>query len=171
MQNKTYSLPKLTPLRVLLICGISALLGFEASQLHQNHLTFVIAVGSSMHPTLPDGTIYEGVKPNHLERGDIVTLIDDQNNSIVKRIIGLPGDKIQLSDGQLWMNGHLLQEPYLPKGTFTKPLVYGTNIVAGADEYIVMGDNRQVSYDSRAFGPVQKKQITHKVNIYTLAPK
>lgn len=144
-------------------------------------MSFVIAVGKSMTPTLPDGAIYQAKAPKNLERGDIVTVNDNEGiqlrnapvktESIVKRIVGLPGDTLCITNGQVYLNGKLLYEPYLTKGTSTKTLSWGNEIKAGKGEFIILGDNRAVSCDSRAFGPVNVSQITSKLDIYTLEPK
>jgi signal peptidase I len=95
------------------------------------------------------------------QRGDVVVFQapDQPQNDRVKRVIGLPGDKVEVrSDGTVYVNGQQLEEPYLPphhsgtSGTWTVP----------EDEYFVMGDNRSVSYDSREGGPVPRSNIIGK---------
>lgn len=172
--------------KVILVAGICCLLSAVVGATVGVHflkprMAFVITMGKSMVPTLPDGAIYQSVLPKHLERGDIVTVNDDEGvqlknapvktESIVKRIIGLPGETLTITNGQVYLNGKLLNEPYLVKGTITKTLSWGNEIKAGKDEFIILGDNRAVSCDSRAFGPINVAQITSKLDIYTLAPK
>ena len=75
---------------------------------------------------------------------------------LIKRVIGLPGDRISASGGHVYIDGELLLEPYLPKGTDTTS--FGPLIVPAGDVW-VMGDNRGNSLDSRVFGPIPVKTI------------
>lgn len=81
-------------------------------------------------------------------RGDIIVLVNPQDPSIdlVKRVIGLPGETLQIVDGHVYINGHLLIEPYIkqPWGGTTP------RITIPPDRYFVMGDNRTNSLDSRS---------------------
>lgn len=135
--------------------------------------------GSSMEPTLHTGdavfvemiSIYTG----NLDRGDIVTIdakgMDGYTHeeNLIKRIIGLPGETIKIADGNVYINGQLLDESdYLPAGTKTYVGAEGKargyeEITLGPDEYYCMGDNRGGSNDSRRLGPFKKKQIEAKV--------
>ncbi len=91
------------------------------------------------------------------QRGDVIVLrypLNQQRNYI-KRIIGLSGETLQLKEGKLYINARLMREPYLneaPQGN------YGPFTVP-ADSVFVMGDNRNNSEDSRAFGPLKKELI------------
>jgi signal peptidase I len=134
--------------------------------------SFYIPSGS-MEPTLQIGDrIIVDKLSYHLHdvhRGDIVVfarppLEDQAYADLVKRVIGLPGETISSRDGQVYINGKLLAEPWLPKVdqgvTGTLPgdpneqfnLPGPVKIPAG--EYFVMGDNRTDSEDSRFFGPI-----------------
>lgn len=103
-------------------------------------------------------------------RGDIVVFRYPRNPQeyFIKRIIALPGEKVQIKDGSVYLynqanpQGIRLEETYLPAGDRT----YGLNeeiITLGDGEYYVLGDNRNSSKDSRSFGPLDKKLITGKV--------
>jgi len=76
----------------------------------------------------------------------------------VKRIVGVPGDIVEVISGQVWVNGAPLAEPYLDplhtRGRMSRPPV-----MLGADEYFVMGDNRDNSNDSRRIGPIRREMI------------
>jgi len=103
------------------------------------------------------------------ERGDIVVfetppkaaeLCPGPGGVFVKRLIGLPGDEIEIRDGQLYVNAEPLEEPYVYGGEV------GVNfgpVTVGEGEYFLMGDNRYQSCDSREFGTVPRESITSRV--------
>ena len=135
--------------------------------------------GSSMEPTLYSGdavfvemiSVYTG----NFDRGDIVTIDAkgmegySHDENLIKRIIGLPGETIKIADGNVYINGQLLDESdYLPADTKTYVGMEGQSrgydeITLGPDEYYCMGDNRGGSNDSRRMGPFKKSQIDAKV--------
>jgi len=104
------------------------------------------------------------------ERGDIIVFRYPKNPQeyFIKRVIGLPGEKIQVKDGQVYVynnehkDGLALQEPYLAEATKTYSLTDEATSL-GNDEYFVFGDNRNSSKDSRSFGPVNKSFIIGQV--------
>lgn len=75
---------------------------------------------------------------------------------LIKRVIGLPGDRVEGRDGHVYINGELLVEPYLPKGTVTS--TFGP-VTVPPGRVFVMGDNRGDSLDSRVFGPIPESHI------------
>ena len=81
-------------------------------------------------------------------------------------MIALPGEKLLIRDGHVYINGHLLDEPYLPEVWTTlnnpAPWSVGDGAVIPANEYFVMGDNRNRSQDSRIFGPIGRDRIDGK---------
>lgn len=79
---------------------------------------------------------------------------------LVKRVIGLPGNVISSQHCQVLINGKVLPEPFLPKGTCTKSIA-PQRVPRGT--YFVMGDNRSDSYDSRYFGPIKASSIVGRV--------
>ena len=99
------------------------------------------------------------------ERGDIVIFKypDDESQNFVKRVIGIPGDVIQISNGHVYVNGEQLEENYLrePMNNDGEELTY----VVPADSYFMLGDNRNNSEDSRfaGVGIVKEKNITGSV--------
>lgn len=118
----------------------------------------------SMDPTLKVGDRIVATQPlldvfipgPRVERGDIVTFKDDEgwltipNSSIVKRVIGLPGDVVEgTEDGDIIVNGELLDEPYLPEGVPGTDFPFYVEVPEG--RMWVMGDNRTESADSRWF--------------------
>ena len=79
---------------------------------------------------------------------------------IIKRIIGLPGESVAYIDGKLYINEKAAQDKYA-----LSDMEDFEEVKLAGDEYFVMGDNRKVSQDSRAIGPVKKSQILGKTNI------
>lgn len=128
--------------------------------------------GPSMEPTLQnnDQIFVEKIsKYFKIERGDIVTIDeaedDHPHNLLIKRVIGLPGEKIEINNGVVYINDQELMEEYLPNGVVTtaNPEMEHSSEILGEDEYFVLGDNRSVSKDSRRLGPVHKDQIIGKL--------
>ena len=123
--------------------------------------------GVSMDPTYPAGThLYGAPISTPVERGDVVLLDDGKDDYAVKRVIGLPGETVQIWRGQVFINRRLLVEPYLARHVYTCPmeaLHRGATFVLGKRQYFVMGDNRPCSADSRMYGPVERKQIKRRV--------
>ena len=107
--------------------------------------------------------------------GDIVTSYfpdkvrenspESSETTIVKRVIGMPGDKIKISNHEVYVNGILLEEPYLSEEakmyTSVKEAIY-TEVELEENEYYLLGDNRGRSNDSRMFGPVTKENLMYK---------
>ena len=102
-------------------------------------------------------------------RGDVIVFHapKDPGKDFVKRIVGLPGEKVQINAGQVYINGDLLDEPYLSGPHLTQsmeciPTLEPTcTLLEG--QYFVLGDNRGSSNDSRTWGPVAVKDIVGKV--------
>lgn len=80
----------------------------------------------------------------------------------IKRIIGLPGETVQIDGENIYINGEVLEEDY-GKTEITFPGIAEDPVVLGDDEYFVLGDNRGISKDSRSFGAVKKENIGGKV--------
>ena len=119
--------------------------------------------GASMNDTLEDGQIVLVnkivYKVNDIKRFDIVVVKNEVNNDkIIKRVIGLPNEKITYKDNKLYINDELVKVKYNIKETddFEYTTLDG--------EYFVLGDNRPVSKDSRVLGPFTKKEIVGRVS-------
>jgi signal peptidase I len=122
--------------------------------------------GQSMLPTLHNADcyflnrlIYHLHSPH---RGDVVVLKDPTDGGYaVKRVIASSGDSVYFKSGRIYLNGHKLKEPYLLPGTptYTFAQTQEELIVCGNDQYFVMGDNRNNSFDSRFYGPVPGRNI------------
>jgi signal peptidase I len=133
-------------------------------------------IGQSMVPTLHenDQLLVEKVSKlwDGIYFGNIITISTngleghEGGPNIIKRVIGLPNDTIEIKNDGVYRNGEKLVESYLPAGTQThiRNLAY-VKVVLSYDQYYVMGDNREVSLDSRTFGPVPHKNIIGKVLI------
>jgi signal peptidase I len=122
--------------------------------------------GTSMAPLLSD---QERIFINKfvyrfepIERGDVVVFWYplDRSKSFIKRVIGLPGDTVEIRDGHLYLNGNEMDEPYVP-ASYLDGSSYASRTM-GPDEYFVMGDHRDSSNDSRMFGPVRRDLIYGK---------
>jgi signal peptidase I len=126
--------------------------------------------GSSMYPTLTDSGHYWLNRFSYLvnepQQNDIIALKDPRDNTLeVKRIIAMPGQSVYINNGRVYVNGRLLEEPYLPAKTPTYAYEKSPNefICIGNNEFFVMGDNRNNSTDSRTFGAVPRQNIIGKV--------
>ena len=98
-------------------------------------------------------------------RGEIIVFQtpNSPDRFLVKRIVGMPGDTVAFSAGVLFINGHHLEELYLPDSYQTsQPGLDMRPLKVGDHEYFVMGDNRHSSVDSRFLGPIPRKLITGK---------
>ena len=119
--------------------------------------------GPSMETTLYDGNLMIlnklGAKVNGLKRFDIV-VVKTNKTYIIKRIIGLPGESVAYIDGKLYINEKVIEDKYA-----LSDMEDFEEVKLAGVEYFVMGDNRKVSQDSRAIGPVKKSQILGKTNI------
>ena len=128
--------------------------------------------GASMLPTFISGdyifTSKVTYKLRPIQRGDIVVFKEPRRHEIeyTKRVIGLPGDKIMVKNGIVYLNNIPLQEDYISLSTPLMPngfLIEGRPIIVPENSVFVMGDNREVSSDSREFGPIQITSIIGQV--------
>ncbi|WP_425388165.1 signal peptidase I [Ectobacillus panaciterrae] len=140
--------------------------------------TYVVE-GKSMMPTLQDGNLLVinkvGYQVGELHRFDVVVFHANKEEDYVKRIIGLPGDRIEYKNDRLYVNGYFMEEPYLE--AYKKQLAGGQltgdfkleeltdKKAVPKDSVFVVGDNRLGSWDSRHFGFVHISQIVGKVDL------
>lgn len=120
--------------------------------------------GSSMTPTMSDGNIIVSVKGGEYKRGDIIAFYYN-NKILIKRVIALPGDYINIdSDGNVFVNGTQLDEPYITDKAYGDVNIELPYQVPAA-KFFVMGDHRNISVDSRntAVGCVGEEQIVGKI--------
>lgn len=133
--------------------GLGATAGVAGGLLALTQAFRVAVVGRSMVPTLSPGDRLLAVRPRKLRRGDVVVVrIPGRNGTAVKRILGLPGERVEIGDGlvRAVIRGPRAGPPGPGEpGTWT----------LGADEYLVAGDNREESTDVRAFGPLRREDV------------
>lgn len=124
--------------------------------------------GNSMVPTYHNGDFLITEKISYRfgepKRGSVIVLKNpkDESQDFIKRVIAIPGDTIKIENNFIYLNGELLKETYLPANTTTNAGAYlseGISVTAGANQYFVIGDNRNHSSDSREWGPITKKEI------------
>ena len=120
--------------------------------------------GSSMSPTLEDGQILVSVKATEFQQGDIIAFYYN-NKILIKRVIACPRDWVEMTeDGSVYVNGALLDEPYVQEKTLGEcDIVFPYQVPD--DRYFVMGDHRSISADSRssAVGCVAVEQVVGKL--------
>ena len=135
--------------------------------------TLYIVDGQSMEPNYHSGQYilvdrwqYNFGVPS---RGDVVVLRfpgDPEHKKYIKRIIGLPGERVEVTDGTVYINSIKLIEPYIPAGVLTEP---NLKRQLGSDDYFLLGDNRYNSSDSRIWGICPKRDLIGKA-WFTLYP-
>jgi signal peptidase I len=108
-----------------------------------------VVEGNSMAPTLLPGQYLVATRPRHIHRGDVVVVrLPQRGIEAVKRVVGLPGERVTVVAGRAEIDGRRLHEPHAS----------GTGVSGewslGAGEYLVLGDDRGESTDGRTFGPV-----------------
>lgn len=150
---------------IVIAVALSIILPFRAFVAQPFYVT-----GSAMSPTLNDNDyIIIKMFDKNYERGDIIIHKDPKGGTslFIKRIIGLPGEKIQIKDNVVYIynnitpSGQILNEPYLSAST--KTVASEENVVVfDESQYYVLGDNREISKDSRVYGSVDKSLIIGK---------
>lgn len=137
-----------------------------------------IVEGPSMQPNFETGQFLIVSRINYLlgepQRGDIVVFHppgkQDDEPPYIKRVIGLPGDTVELRDSRVYVNGRELFEPYINEPCIPARCDDQTWEL-GPDEYFVMGDNRNHSSDSRAFDPIPRSSIIGEAMIRYWPPQ
>lgn len=118
----------------------------------------------SMLPTiqLQDRVVVDKIfyKASGINRGDIIVFhplesVDSSGDLWIKRVIGLPGDTVEVKDGKVFVNGQALTEPY----EMAKPDYTLSPLLIPNDSYFLLGDNRNESYDSHSWGVLPAKNV------------
>ena len=131
-------------------------------------VTPIQVVGTSMKPNLIDGELMLlnkiTYKFNDIKRFDIV-VVDYKDEALVKRVIGLPGEKVKYNDGKLYINDKLVKENFKTNGETEDYNITQTGYTTiPEDMYFIVGDNRINSADSRIIGLIDKDIILGKAN-------
>lgn len=149
--------------KIILVCLLALVIVFYFGRQVKNS-------GDSMRPAVLDGDIvlvnrmiYDASKP---KRGDIIVFKPNGNEnarSYIKRIIGLPGETVQIKDGEIYIDGEKLEEKY-ETTAIEDAGTASEEITLDGDEYFVLGDNRRNSEDSRMadIGNVKRSEIEGK---------
>src|SRR3990172_11342770 len=132
--------------------------------------------GNSMMPNFKDGEYLMTDKISYLrgqpKRGDVIVFHSPPeancpsgtNCDFIKRVIGLPGETVEIRDSSIYIDGQKLDKPYLPADTVTISGQFTSTglLTIPQNQYFVMGDNRSHSSDSRAWGFITKEEIVGK---------
>lgn len=131
-----------------------------------NHFLFQLTIvnGNSMYPTLKNHQIYLlNRMQKSYNRNEIVVFKSEQlGKFLIKRVIGLPGETVQIIDGEVYINKERLSE-IKNFDIMEKSGVFADAYTLKEDEYFVLGDNRNHSGDSRAIGAIKSKDIVGKI--------
>jgi len=144
---------------IVVVVGLCLLVIGLAVRMKNQRLVYY---GSGMDPTIKSGsfikmdrTAYNSASPR---RGDIVSV--QQSQMLILRVVGTPGERIEVRGGVTYINGKRLVEPYAKPGGRD---VFPTKL--SSDEYFLLGDNRGKANDSGNYGPVKKNSIIGKVKL------
>lgn len=150
-------------LQIVIVCGFAFIAVWYFGQR-------VSTIGDSMNPILDNGEIvlvnrivYDASSP---KRGDIIVFKPNGNenlHSYIKRIVGLPGETIQIVDNVIYIDGEPIEEKWKVTGN-TDPGLASEEVTLAGDEFFVIGDNRENSEDSRMadIGNVKRSEIEGK---------
>ncbi len=119
------------------------------------HRAYQIPAASMSPALIPGDRVIVATRGTRPRRGEIWTIAGPNSTTLIKRVIGLPGETIEVRGGQTLIDGRPLPEPYpaAPMTTATPP------IRLGPEQYFLMGDSRKTSLDSRAWGPLHESKF------------
>ena len=126
-------------------------------------ITVGLISGQSMYPTFKNNTIYLGTsKIQSINRDDIIVAYSDKlKECVIKRVIGLPGEKLTIKNNKIYINDLYIEDE--DGNNLIKDNSINYPIILGKDEYFVLGDNRNNSIDSRSIGAIKKDNIKAKI--------
>jgi len=133
---------------------------------------FAFVSGNSMAPTLHAGQFVRltHMVPADIERGTIVVMARPGECLSIKRVIGLPNETIAFDRGEVFVNGRMLYEPYLLQCVTTFSWEC-QSLATKKDQYVLMGDNRLLSEDSRQYGVIPRGQIIALIEMDCAVPE
>ena len=183
-ENQPFEVPQSTQQKIIYSTGCAfaltkwiIVLVIFVTLIHFFIGTLAIVDGVSMEPNFHTG---EYILVNRLDynlgkfaRGDAVVLKfpgDPERKKYIKRIIGLPGERVEVKNDRVYINGKLLNEPYIPSTVSTESPSRIVNEIVKPDEYFIMGDNRPNSNDSRVWGTAGRRFLIGKA-VFQILPK
>lgn len=168
VSNKKTSGNKFLILLIIILFGVPVIFFSLIFLFYYFFSPFQVA-GMAMSPTYSNGSIVLTKKINSnaqgIQRADVVVFKYplDTSKDFIKRVVALPGDKIKIEKGYVYINDQKLSEPYLAEGVMTTTgsdfLIEGVSIEVPENQYFILGDNRQYSSDSRSWGFVPQENI------------
>lgn len=130
---------------------------------------FVLVLGvtlvhdADMEPTYREGRPVLFLRLGGVKRGDVAVLRVDVRGTVLRRVVAVPGDTVELRDGTVFVNGLAERGNYSITRTDPDPGGPGYPLILRADEYFVLGDRRETALDSRSFGLVTMRNILGRV--------
>ena len=170
--NKWIKVLLMLPLMLIILAISSIMVVFIIAAKDKASLGHFEIRGIAMAPNFKDGQVYKAdnniYKTQFPQRGDVIIFKSPRDPNIIldKRIIGLPGETVEIRGGRVYLNGIEFEEPYLQKDIYTHQETFLTEykkITIPENSYCVMGDNRPHSSDSREWGFVSKGNIIAKL--------
>jgi signal peptidase I len=117
--------------------------------------------GVGMEPTLKNKELCLVANyPLSLEQGDLVVFRSNSGKPLVRRVIGLPKQKVEIKDSKVYINGQLVREPYVARA---KGIIDTAPVQIPEDEYYLLSDDRLDTLDSRRLGTIHKDQLLGKI--------
>lgn len=142
---------------MLLVCFVVGV------YISRNSFSRVVVSGHSMDYTLHDGqTLWVENLPWGSYSNNQIVVLKENGKRLVKRVVGSPGDRLYFKGDTLYRNGKPLKEDYVTDDNYNKGLLK-EEVVLGENEYFLLGDNRDVSNDSRYFGAVSGSSLQGRV--------
>lgn len=139
-----------------------------------NAFSINIVSGESMMPNYHNLELTIGSCIGEVQRGDVVVArpydYTGDKKKVIKRVVGMPGEVVEFKFGTLYINGEAYQEDYLDDDYIQNSRLQDWMIVLRDNEYLILGDNRDNSYDGRYYGAVTEDQILQRIYVHHLNP-